>query len=1078
MKKIYLYVAAMSAISLQAQTGLDSMPADVLSVFSFRNIGPATTSGRIVDIAVNPGNHSEYYIAAAYGGVWKTINGGTTFDPIFDGYGTQSIGCVQLDPGNANTVWVGTGENNNQRSVGYGNGVYRSLDGGKSFTNMGLKLSEHIGMIKVDPRNSNVVYVAAYGPVWKEGGERGLYKTEDGGKSWNRVHHVSDQTGCNEVHLDPTNPDILYATFHQRRRHEWTYLGGGPESAVYKSTDAGKTWRKLGSGLPGSDLGRMSLAVCPSDPYRLYLMVEAQDGKGGMFVSNDKGESWTKVNDVYTAGNYYCEIMPDPLDADKVYIMDTYLRWSKDGGKTVTAVGEKWKHVDNHAIWVNPSDTRHLLVGCDGGLYESHDNGNNWDYHDNISITQFYRVTVDNSEPFYNVYGGTQDNNTLGGPVASTSASGVTNADWFVTVGGDGFKSQVDPKDPNIVYSQWQYGGLIRYDRRTGEQVDIKPIAGLTDSGYRWNWDAPLLVSNHSAQRLYFAANKVFRSDDRGNSWQAISGDLSRKLDRNKLPIMDRTWSMDAVAKNQSTSIFGNITFLSESPKDENLLYAGTDDGLIQVTENGGKTWRKMSAFTSIPDMTLVTCLWASRHERNLVYATFDNHRKGDFKPYILKSTDAGKTWTSISSNLPANGSVKTIIEDPVNRDLLFCGTEFGLYISINGGRKWTAWKSGLPPIAIKDIAIQERENDLVVATFGRGFAVADNYAPLRQVTKENLEKDAYIFPVKKARIFVPRTPFGGYDKAYKGARLFTAPNPARGAVIYYHVKNSYKTLKEQRQEREKKLAEAKKNVYYPPADSIRMEAQEEAPFLLFIITDKNNKEVRRLKAPAAKGMGKITWNLCYESTGPLNHRNPGNNEDDAPFVNPGTYKIQLYVVQNGKQTALGAAQTIECDYLQPVTPTGITGDERDQLVREIAELRRRVSGAGEFMNQIRQNVTEIKKAVFVAGLSADFSEKLNALQTKWNNLNQRLNGDGALAAREFETTPGISERVEVAAGGIIGTTNGITQTQKQAFETGKAAFDKWVADANVMLSDYTALLQYLDTMKVPYTPGRMYFLK
>lgn len=1082
MKKLMLVSMALAGFNAAVQAQ-DSLSSDVLNALAFRSIGPAVTGGRIIDLAVNLRKQSEYYVAAAYGGVWKTENAGTTFTPIFDNYGTQSIGCLTLDPSNPNTVWVGTGENNNQRSVGYGNGIYRSLDGGKAFANMGLKNSEHIGMIKVDPRNSQVVYVAAYGPLWKEGGERGVYKTEDGGKTWTRILHVGDNTGCNEIHMDPQNPDILYAAFHQRRRHEWTYIGGGPESALYKSTDGGKTWRKLAGGLPGGDVGRITICIPEAAPDRIYAMIEAQGSKSGVYVSNDKGESWTKTNDASTAGNYYQEIFADPKDPNRFFIMDTWLRWSRDGGKTVSNVGEKWKHVDNHAIWIDPQNTSHWLVGCDGGLYETWDDGANWVHKDHLNITQFYRVTVDNSEPFYYVYGGTQDNNTLGGPSANTSNNGIPNSDWFITVGGDGFKSQVDPLDPNIVYSQWQYGGLIRYDRRTGEQIDIKPIAGLGEGGLRWNWDAPLIISHHNNQRLYFAANKVYRSDDRGNSWTCISPDLSRGTDRNKLPVMGRVWSMDAVAKNQSTSIYGNITWLAESPLDANLIFAGTDDGLIQTSTDGGKTWSKQSTFSGVPDMSYVSCVIPSQFDKNVVYAAFDNHRKGDFKPYILKSTDGGKTWTSIATNLPANGSVKSLAEDFISRDLLFAGTEFGFFVSNNGGKKWTRWSAGLPPIAIKDIAIQKREHDIALATFGRGFVIADNYSMLRQASAENLSKDAFIFKVKAAKMFIPRSPLGGRDKASKGAAYYNAPNPARGAVIWYHLKNDYKTLKEIRQEKEGKLQKDQKNTYYPSADSIRLEAREEAPFLMFVITDASGREVRRLKAPAKKGVARLEWDLRYASTNPLTYRapdlsNPYTEPDFGPFVAPGTYTVKMHLIKDGIMTTMGNAETIEVDYLVKPTLESMPLAERHALITRIAEVRRNLAAAGEYLNEVNQGLAVAKKAIFTAGISNDFHAGVLSIEKKWQKLHTELHGDGIMASREFETAPGLNERVETAVYGMAFTTNGPTLTHKQSFESAENEISRWLKELAELDQDYQALLKKMDEQKVPYTPGRRFFIK
>lgn len=1082
MKRILLLAILGFQLFFNKAIAQDSLSSAVLNALTFRNIGPATTSGRIIDLAVHPTQRSTWFVATAGGGIWKTENAGTTFQPIFDQYGTQSIGCIELDPQNPNTIWVGTGENNNQRSVSYGNGLYVSRDGGKSFSLAGLKNSEHIGMVKVDPRNSNVVYVAAYGPLWKEGGDRGLYKTEDGGKTWARIQFVSENTGCNEVILDPSNPDIIYAAFHQRRRRQWTYLGGGPESAVYKSMDAGKTWKKIHNGLPAGDLGRFSLAVSPANPNKIYAIVEANEGKGGIYVSEDKGESWSKKNATFTAGNYYQEIFADPIDADRLFIADTWLKWSKDGGVTVSGVGEKWKHVDNHVVWVDETNTKHWLVGCDGGLYETFDNGAEWRFMDNLPVTQFYRVSVDNAEPFYNVYGGTQDNNTLGGPSRNASANGIPNSDWFITVGGDGFKSQIDPTNPDIVYSQWQYGGLIRYDRKTGEQVDIKPITGTDEVPLRWNWDAPLIVSQHNHKRLYFAANKVFRSDDQGNSWQPISGDLSRGIDRNKLPVMGRVWSMDAVAKNQSVSIYGNITYLSESPLDENFLVVGTDDGLIQITTDGGKTWSKQNKFPGVPDMTLVTCVFASQHNKNVIYATFDNHRSGDFKPYILKSTDAGKTWFGISNNLPANGSVKTINEDFVSEDLLFIGTEFGLYVSNNGGKKWTQWNSGLPPVPIKDIVIQKRENDLVLATFGRGFMVLDNYAPLRSANKENLQKEAFVFPIKNAKMYVPRAPIGGRGKAFKGGAYYNAPNPEQGAQIWFHLRDEYPTIKEKRQAMEKEQAALGKGNYYPSKDSIRLEALEEAPYLILVIKDNSGKEIRRLKTAAKRGMQCVNWDLRYASTNPLTFpepdlSNPYAGPDDGPFVAPGTYQVSLLLVRNGKQTALGNAATVSCDYLYKPTIEGLEGEQRTAIVEGFSELRRQVSAANLYMQEIRSNFSSIRKSISYAGMDAEFTSELSVVANTWNQLNTQLNGDQIIAGHEFETSPGIYSQIETAVNGMVSTTTGPTQTHINAYKDAKSAFDKWVIAAREFDLAYMKLLSELDAKKIPYTPGRKFFL-
>ncbi|HEX6182146.1 MAG TPA: hypothetical protein VFZ47_12925, partial [Chitinophagaceae bacterium] len=691
--------------------------ASTLTALRFRSIGPAVTSGRIADFAVNPSNNSEYYVATASGGVWKTTNRGVTFQPIFDDQGSYSIGCVTLDPSNSSVVWVGSGENNNQRSVAYGDGVYKSEDGGRTWKNMGLKNSEHIAKVIVDPTDSRIVYVAAYGPLWSEGGERGVYKSTDGGQTWTNIKSVSAYTGCNDLVMDPRDPKTLYASFHQRMRKVFTYIGGGPESAVYKTTDGGATWTKLSGGLPAGDLGRIGLAISPVDPNVLYTVIEAKDNKGGIYQSRDKGASWEKRSGFATSGNYYQEVVCDPVNVDRIYITDVYYKVSHDGGKTVVNIGEINKHIDNHAIWIDPKDANHLLVGCDGGIYETYDFAKSWDFKSNLPVTQFYKVATDNALPFYSVHGGTQDNLSLGGPSRTTSANGIVNADWYITSIGDGFETQVDQSNPDIIYAQSQYGGLSRFDRKSGEYLSIRPSEAEGEDAYRWNWDAPLLISQHSNSRLYFGANKLFRTDDRGDTWKAISPDLSRQIDRNQLEVMGRVWSVDAIAKNGSTDIYGQLTTIAESKSDPEMLWVGTDDGLVHLSTNGGASWTKFDNLPGVPTRSYVNQVIASLHDKNTAYVCFNHHRYGDFKPYVLKTTDAGKTWKPIQSNLPQRGSVYSIAEDHVDPNLLFVGTEFGVFFSNNGGQEWTQLKAGLPTIAVRDIEIQRREDDLVLGT-------------------------------------------------------------------------------------------------------------------------------------------------------------------------------------------------------------------------------------------------------------------------------------------------------------------------------------------------------------------------
>src|SRR5258706_11146975 len=510
-----------------SRSGADTLKAGTFDGLEFRLIGPAFMSGRVIDVAVDPTHRSTWYVAVASGGVWKTTNAGTTWTPIFDGERSYSIGCVTLDPRHPLTVWVGSGENNSQRSVGYGDGVYTSVDGGKTWANVGLKGSEHIGEIVVDPRNSDVVYVAAQGPLWTTGGERGLYKTSDGGKTWTRILNVDERTGISELHLDPRDPDVMYAVAYERHRRVWTLIDGGPGCGIHKSTDGGRTWKKLESGLPKEMTGRIGLAVSPANPDVVYAIVEAANKASGVYRSTNAGASWEKrASYLSSSPQYYQELVADPKVAERVYSMDTFLNVTYDGGKTWQRLGEADKHVDNHALVIDPEDTDHLIDGCDGGLYQSWDRGTTWSFFGNLPIAQFYKVAVDNSLPFYYVYGGTQDNNTQGGPSATTNNHGIRNSDWFITVGGDGFACAVDPEDPNIVYSEAQHGELVRHDRRSGEDVGIQPQPELGEARSRWDCDSALIIRPHSHNQLYFVSQPLYRTDDRSDTWHPTRHDL------------------------------------------------------------------------------------------------------------------------------------------------------------------------------------------------------------------------------------------------------------------------------------------------------------------------------------------------------------------------------------------------------------------------------------------------------------------------------------------------------------------------------------------------------------------------
>ena len=1049
-----------------------------LGGLKFRSIGPALTSGRISDFAVNPANPKEYYVAVSSGGVWKTQNAGTTYTPVFDAQGSYSIGCIALDPRNSNVVWVGTGENNNQRSVAYGDGIYKSEDGGKSWKNMGLKNSEHIGTILVHPENPDVVYVAAIGPLWSAGGERGVYQTTDGGKSWNAILTIDEHTGVNDLVMDPRDPQVIYATAFQRRRHVFTYLGGGPQSGIYKTKDGGKTWDKINKGLPEVDLGRIGLAISPADPEVIYAIVEAAQGKGGFFRSNNRGASWEERGKYASSGNYYQEIIADPKDPDKIYAMDTWMQVSTNGGKTFKPVGEDAKHVDNHCLWINPDDTDHLLAGCDGGIYETWDGGKTWDFKPNLPVTQFYKVSVDNALPFYHIYGGTQDNFSLGGPSRSTSGNGIMNTDWFITHGGDGFETQVDPNNPDIIYAQSQYGVLVRFDRKSGEEKGIQPKERKGEAAYRWNWDAPLSISRHKDTRLYFAANKLFRSDDRGNSWEVISDDLTRQIDRNTLPVMGRVWSVDAVAKNLSTSPYGTIVAFSESPRNENLLFVGTDDGLIQVTENGGQSWRQVEGFPGVPQRTYVNMLLASEHDENVVYACFNHHKYGDFKPYVYKSNDKGRSWSAITNNLPEHGSSYSIAEDHVDPNLLFVGTEFGVFFSNTSGREWKQLKAGVPTIAVRDLAIQARETDLVLGTFGRGFYVLDDYSILRSLKPEILNKEAELFAVRDALLFEASYPLGLPGKSFQGDSYYIGENLPSAAIFTYYLKEEIKTKEALRREREKEDQKAGKGNGYPTYDNLKAEKDEEKPYLLFTIKDRSGKVVRKLTTKPKAGVNRIQWDLRFASKDPINLKppafyNPFAGKDEGPLVAPGTYSVSLAKNVGGVTTPLAGPVTFQ---VKPLNNTTLPAENREEVVafqKQVTALSRSIQGAQKALGELKDQMKHIREAIKRVEMPhREIAAQVSAMEKEIKSVERQLNGDPIAASLDIGNPPTPATRIGWIEYEQFYSTGTPTKTHRDSYAVAAEEFRPILGAIKKLVNqDLKQIQKALDEAGAPYTP-------
>ncbi|MBO6607744.1 VPS10 domain-containing protein [Psychroserpens sp.] len=1053
-----------------------------LSGLKWRNVGPALTSGRISDFAVNPNNPFEYYVATSSGGVWKTVNAGVTYEPIFDSQGSYSIGCVTMDPNNSNVIWVGTGENNNQRSVAYGDGLYKSIDGGKSWKHVGLKNSEHIGKIIVHPDNSDVVYVAAIGPLWSKGGDRGLYKTEDGGKTWTSIIEVDEHTGVNDVVMDPRNPDVLYASTLQRRRHVYTYVGGGPGSGMHKSVDGGKTWSKIQTGLPSVELGRIGLAISPANPEIIYAIVEAADRKGGFYASTNRGASWEKRSSHVTSGNYYQEIIADPVDEHTVYSMDTWMSVTRNGGKSFDLVGEDTKHVDNHCMWINPHNNKHFLVGCDGGIYETFDGAKTWDFKKNLPVTQFYKVAVDNDSPFYNIYGGTQDNFSIGGPSRVLTEHGIRNSEWFITNGGDGFESQIDPNNPNIVYAQSQYGGLVRFDKKSGEAVGIKPKARKGENAYRFNWDAPLVVSRHMPGRLYFSANKVFRSDDYGNSWDVISEDLSQQIDRNTLKVYGRVLSIDAVMKNGSTSLYGSIVAFSESPLNKDLLAAGTDDGLIHISEDGGSSWRKISSIPGAPNQSYVNSVYLSKHDENVIYAAFNHHKFGDFKPYVFMSSDKGNSWKAIQSNLPDRGSVYAIEEDHIDNDLIFAGTEFGAFFSPDKGENWKQLKAGLPTIAVRDIAIQERENDLVLGTFGRGFYVMDDYSVLRNIENSDISEDAIIYPIRTALMWEKSSPLGLPGKSFQGDNFYTAPNLGPEAMITYYYGSDFKSLKDQRQKEEKELIKSGADTPYPSYTDLKAEVEEDKQELVFTIKDANGRVVKKEFRSAKKGVQRLHWDLRYTLPDPIDlsspsFYNPFGGRDEGTLVAPGTYTVEMALMKDGVLQSLSSSRSFEVKALNNTELPAADREEKVAFQKALSQLSADFGIVQNLLSESRNKVRYMKAAIKRAEQPlGPLTNELRAIEKQLDEVQLAMYGDPVKRRLDIDQPPSPASRL-----GSIGyeqkySTSTPTQTHVDSYNIAKDEVRTIKSKMEqIYNNDIKNFEEKLINLGAPYTPGRGY---
>jgi photosystem II stability/assembly factor-like uncharacterized protein len=1050
---LLLLITFLSAESTFAQKQKADLRTDdtTFTGIKWRSIGPAFMSGRIADIAMHPTDYSQWYVAVGSGGVWKTQNAGTTWTPLFDKQKSYSIGCITIDPNNPNVIWVGTGENVGGRHVGYGDGLYRSTDGGESWKNMGLKESQHISRILIHPDNSNIIWVAVQGPLWNSGGERGLYKTVDGGKTWNKKLGDDENTGVTEVAIDPRNPNILYAATWERYRNVAVYQGSGPGSGLHKSDDGGETWTKLTKGLPGGNLGKIGLAISPQKPDVIYAAIELERRTGAVYRTENRGASWTKMSEAVsgaTGPHYYQELYACPHNFDRIYLVDVRMQISDDGGKTFRRMEEKFKHSDNHAIVFRSDDPDYLLVGTDGGIYESFDLAKNWRFIENLPLTQFYKVALDDTEPFYNIYGGTQDNNTQGGPSRTPYRHGIRNADWFVTLGGDGHQPATEPGNPNIIYSESQQGNLHRIDRKSGDIVYIKPQPDKGDDYERYNWDAPILVSPHMPSRLYFASQRLWRSDDRGDSWTAISDDLTRDQDRLTLPIREKTWSWDASWDLYAMSTYNTITSISESPIQEGLIYIGTDDGLIQVTQDGGKNWKKIEvgSLPGVPSTAFVNDIKADLHDNNKVYVVLDNHKFGDLEPYLLKSSDKGKSWKSIKNNLPTRTLLWRIVQDHEMENLMFLGTEFGVYFTNDGGKSWNSLKGGMPTIPVRDLAIQKRENDLVAATFGRGFYVLDDYSFLREVEKESLKEGVHLYASRKSWWYIPKAAVSfGYGKGAGGASYFTAPNPPFGTTFTYQVAESFKSSKDLRKEKEQKLKKENKEVEFPGWEKLEQERRDEVPELWLIIRDSNDKVVQKINTPSGKGFHRTTWDLRYPGTSTVKEKEFDTKKQPRGIrAIPGTYSATLEKNENGQSMVLSGPVKFKVEQLFESTLNNAEPEIAQAFWKDCDDFQKSLNAAKIVLSKSMNRTKAMKVALSRAPIKpGELEIKLFQLMQDLYDIENKIYGDAAKRKVGEKTGPTIQQRLSAAQSGYRLSNYGPTPNLKKTLAIAKEEFEE-----------------------------------
>ena len=984
-----------------------------LSGLEFRSIGPAFMSGRIADIAINSENENEWYVAVGSGGVWKTSNSGTTWDPIADDQPFYSTGCITIDPHNSSKIWLGTGENVGGRHVGIGHGVYLSENGGEKWKYMGLKSSEHISKIIISPNDPNLIFVASQGPLWSSGGERGLFRSIDGGKNWKNVLDINKWTGVTDIVIDKNDPNILYAATWQRHRNVAAYMGGGPGTSIYKSIDSGISWFKIDVGLPESNLGKIGLAISPFDSSIIYAAIETDRRNGGVYKTTNSGGSWVKMSDTVsgaTGPHYYQELVASPHVFDKIYLMDTNVQVSENGGKDFYMMNESDKHVDNHSLTFKMSDPNYLLIGTDGGIYESFDDTDSWKFVANLPLTQFYKLAVDDAYPFYNIYGGTQDNNTQGGPSRTLKRSGITNSDWFVLLGGDGHQPATEPGNPNIVYAQSQQGNIHRIDRTNGEATFIKPQNEVGQAYERFNWDAPILVSPHDPKTLFFGSQRVWVSNNRGDDWNSISADLTLNQERLELPIMGKVQSWDNPWDVYAMSTYNTITSLSQSPIDKNIIYAGSDDGLIHYTKDFGENWTKVNVekLPGVPKGSFVNDIKTDLYDSNTVYVLLDNHKFGDYKPYVYKSIDGGKSWINIGNDIPDGFLCWRIVQDHIDKNLLFLGTEYGIYVSFNGGNNWVEFSNGMPTISIRDLAIQKRENDLVAATFGRGFYVLDDYSSLRFLSPESL-KNNLVFSPRKALQYNPIRS----GSTSQGSNTFYAKNPDYGVIFTFYLNDDLLTKKEKRKKAEEKLEKSNSNIPFPGWQELDSEINERSPKIVIEIFDSENKFINRLSADYKKGFNRVSWDLKKEININVKSGSTRNYSPDIR-VKPGKYSYNVYIDHNGEVNKIGS-KFFEIERIRKGILTNPNEQIIDDYITKIEITYNRYITINHEFNKLKNNSKSLFSLIYKTSNYKSYSSSYSNILSLIQDIDVFVSGNKSkmdIREKDVET---ISDRLYVA---------------------------------------------------------------